>query len=131
MTKKVTKVNAEKALTRKEMRDALLGHAPEPETKLIDLFGISLELRQPSLGAILDAKDTEDSKVSSTNMIIKYACVPGSDEQVFEEADREMILNWPFGKDMVALQEAITELTGIDTTSATEDLQTDPLKEQS
>ena len=131
MTKKATVKKAPIEVTRQSIRDALLGHAPKPEVELLVLFGVELELRQPTLGAILDAQDTEDTKTRSADMIIQFACVPGTDERVFEPADREMILNWPFGDDLMALQRAITKLSGVDVGDAEEALQTDPLKEQS
>lgn len=118
-------------LTRQEIRDQLLGHAPKPETKLITLFGTEIELRQPTIGAILDAQDTEDSKERMAEMIIRYAFVPGTKEPVFEGGDREMILNWPYNEDILALQDGINALTGIDVEGAEEDIETSPLKGQS
>ncbi len=128
MTKETT---LDVPLTRQEIRDKILGHAPKPGTKLITLFGVELELRQPTLGAILIAQDTQDIKRRMTDMIIQYAFVPGSSEPVFEGADREMILSWPFGEDILNLQNAITDLTGINIDVAEEELAGDPLEGQS
>ena len=118
-------------LTREQIRDQLLGHAPKAATKILTLFGIEVELRQPMLGAILDAQETESNRERSAAMIIQYAFVPGTDERVFEPADREMILKWPFNEDVIALQEAIIELSGVDIKGAEVELSGDPLDEPS
>ena len=118
-------------LTREQIRDQLLGHAPKASTKALTLFGIDVELRQPTLGAILDAQETESNRERSAAMIIQYAFVPGTDERVFEPADREMILKWPFNEDVIALQEAIIELSGVDIEGAEVELSGDPLDEPS
>lgn len=118
-------------LTREQIRDQLLGHAPKAATKILTLFGIEVELRQPMLGAILDAQETESNRERSAAMIIQYAFVPGTDERVFEPADREMILKWPFNEDVIALQEAIIELSGVDIEGAEVELSGDPLDEPS
>jgi len=130
MTKKATVKKNATPLTRQQMRDALLGQRHKPKTKRITLFGIDVELQQASLGSILDVKITDDSKVSAINMIIKYACVPGTSERVFEAADRDMIEAWPFGDDVMALQDAIAELTGVDIEGAEQELKSSPLEEQ-
>lgn len=117
------------SLTRDEIRAALIGSTPKSKTKLITVFDIDLELRQPTLAAIMSTRESDDSEVRATDMIIKYAYVPGTDELVFEETDREMILRWPFGQELLKLQEAISELTGIDIAAAEEDIENNPLAE--
>jgi len=134
MTKKAatkkTKL-VEVPLTRQQIRDQLLGHAPKPKRTPITLFGIKIELQQPTLRAILDVQEVEDTKERSTGMIIDYAYVPGSNEKIFEPADREVILNWPFNNELVELQVAIAKLTGIDIEEAEKVLKAAPLGEQS
>jgi len=134
MTKKVTK--ATKAIpatpvTRQELRDKLLGHAPKPLRKELTLFGQDIELQQPTLRAILTAQNVEDTKERSIDMIIEYVYVPGTNEHIFEAGDREMILNWPFSEELIAIQLAIAELTGVDVSDAEETLKKDPLDVQS
>lgn len=117
--------------TRKDIRNALLGKGPKPDTRVIELFGFEIELRQPSLGDIMRARETEDPAARAADMIIKYAYVPGTNERVFDDADRDQILKWPFGKDLARLNTAIVELTGVDIEEAEKDLKTDPLGGQS
>ncbi len=131
MTKKATSKKVATPLTREQMRDRLLGHAPKPERISLKLFGTDLDLVQSTLGSILDMQDMPTGKDRAAYMIIHYACVPGTSDRVFEDADQEMILKWPFGEDLNKVQEAIAELTGINIEDAMEDLRKDPLKEQS
>ncbi len=134
MTKKATATKKATSnpvpLTRQEMRDALLGQRHTPKTKRITLFGIEVDLQQATLGSILDVKVTDNPKKSSVDMIVKYACVPGTSDRVFEEADREMIEAWPFGDDVMELQNAIAELTGVDIRETEKELKDSPLEEQ-
>ncbi len=115
------------AFTRDELRKALLSDTPKAESKMITLFGMQVELKQPTLEAILKARDTEDTTSRAVDMIIEYAFVPGTDEHIFEEGDRVQMLRWPFGKDLTELNEAIADLTGVDIATAMEDLKHDPL----
>jgi len=129
MTKKATKKKA--PLTRQQIRDKLLGHAPKPNRVKLTLFGTDIELMQPTLRAILDVQEVADTKERSTGMIIDYACVPGTDERIFEPADKEMILGWPFTDEIVDMQMAIAKLTGVDIEEAEKILRGSPLDEQS
>ncbi len=122
-------VPAVATLTRDEIRAALLGKTPDAKSVLITVFGVALELKQPSLGSIMDTRENDDAKARAADMIVKYAYVPGTNDLVFEDTDREMILRWPFGEDLLALQQAITDLTGLDIDSAMEDLRENPLAE--
>ncbi len=131
---KTPKVLAPTLLTKEELRDRIFGHTPKVRTKLLPLFGTEIELHQPILRAVLDVRESEDPKIRASDMIINYACVPGTNERVFDEADREMILNWPFTDEVINIQMAIAELTGVDMEAieaAERMLIEDPLKEQS
>ena len=130
MTKKA-EVSTEAALTRDQLRKALLGTAPKPKSTIIELFGVEVELRQPNLGAILKTRDTGDDASRAIDMIIEYAYVPGTDDHVFEDTDVDTIKKWPFGDDLARLNSAIAELTGVDIEAAVEELREDPLEESS
>ncbi len=130
MNKKVSKKPVKK-LDRRELRDLLLGHAPKVAHKNVMLFGAEIEIRQPTLGAILEAQEIPDNKERTVGMIIEYAFVPGTDERIFDNADREVILTWPFGDELVKIQMAIAELTGVDISEAEELLHSSPLSKRS
>lgn len=102
------------AKTRDEIRGAIFASENmKPETVEIDFLGTKIEIRQPNLGAILSISTGEDRRDAMVNMLITYAFVPGTDEQVFEEADKANLLLIPFGKDFQRLQKAITALTDV------------------
>ncbi len=130
MTKKTPqksqKPAQKKALTRDQLRAQLLGANQRSASKLITIYGVEIELRQPTLKAIMEARDEDNNAARAAGMIIEYAFVPGTDEHIFEDTDRDIILNWPYGEDLTALNIAIADLTGVDISAALEGLQ-DPL----
>lgn len=83
------------------------------ESELVTLAGEEIEIRTPSLGAVLDSREESSTKRMMARMIINYCYVPGTDQQLFESADMEMLLNMPFNREFVKLNEAIQRLTGI------------------
>lgn len=109
----------------------LVGNIPPGECRPITLFGEDLELRNPTFKSIMNARDTENSAERGATMIINYCYVPGTNDLAFEAADLEMILRWPFTPDLMNLNNAIAEMTGINIGEAEEDLKKDPLDEQS
>lgn len=118
-------------VSRKELRQNLLGKKQEGHSRVIELFGQKVELRSPSLKDIMSAREEASATERAADMIIKYACVPGTQERIFDEADRDLILEWPFGKDLARLNTAIAEMTGVDISAAEEDLKEDPLDARS
>lgn len=100
--------------TRDEIRAQILA-TKIPSTKVIDLFGAQVEIRQPTLGAILDAGSSEEEKQSAIiDTLIKFTYVPGTDELVFELADADTFKTMPFGADLLRVSKAFEELTQID-----------------
>lgn len=124
---------ATKALTRDEIRAALIGKKHEIDTESMTLFGVEIELRQPTLKAILTAREEEDIEKRTTDVFIRYAYVPGTDELIFEDTDRQSILNWPFNNDLIEIQQKIAKLTGVDlgALEIEEELKSDPLEDSS
>ena len=118
-------------LTRDQIRAAMFGKKHKGNTKLVSLFGVEIELRQPTLATILDSRDEGDEKKRITEVFIKYSYVPGTDELIFEDTDSEIILNWPFGEDLIEVQKTIAELTGVDLGEIEEELKENPLDGQS
>jgi len=126
MNKAVAKKKEVPALTRDQLRAALISNTPEAESIAVTLFGVEIDLRQPSLASIMKAREQGDAATRAVDMIIEYAYVPGTDEHIFEDTDRDRILKWPFGKDLTVLNKAVADLTGVDLDAAEAALQ-DPL----
>lgn len=85
-----------------------------PKSMEVEFFGVTVEIRQPSLGRILDLQNDDDRKAAMVDMIIEYAYVPGEQERVFEDADTDTLLGMPWGEDFVRVNDAISKLTGLD-----------------
>lgn len=103
------------------LRDLIRGavlNTTAVKSKIVTFFGQDIEVRQPTLGAVLDATNAADRKDQVVNMLLTYCYVPGTDETVFEEGDRESLINLPFGDDVGRMQKAIAELTTIDVAGA-------------
>ncbi len=95
------------------VRQAIID-AAKPESEQIEFFGQMIELRQPTMRAILELQDLPDKVEAASQMVINYAFVPGTNEKVFESTDLDTIAGMPFGKDMQRLNDAIQKLTDID-----------------
>lgn len=117
-------------LTRDQIRAELLGKKRKAKRKPLALWGVDIELKQASLGDILLAKEEEDEHRQAVDMLVKYAVVPGTDERIFEPEDAPTILQWPFGEELLALQTAVAELTGVDLAAIEAELGGNPLKER-
>lgn len=102
------------------LRDSIRGKIlATQEVKKIrcTFFGTEVELRQPTLKEILKTDETADKTEQAISMIIKYCYVPGTEERVFEAADKDVLLSLPFGEDFVRIQKAIATLTEINVTA--------------
>jgi len=109
------------ATTSSSARDALRaklfsGETSKPKTKDVIFFGQKIELHQPPVRLILAMKNDPDADRASQmiDMVVKYAYVPGTDELVFDDSDKDTLLGMPFGGDFTRLSTAIAELTDID-----------------
>ena len=108
---------------REKLRQRLL--TPHERRRIaVTLFGEEVEMIQPTLQDVAEmrADDDDDGRVASIEMIIKHTVVPGTDEKVFTPEDMDTILAWPMGAEIIAVQEAVLELTSIDITDAKQDL---------
>lgn len=102
--------------TRSELRDAIFSSdRTKPQVRTVTFFGEELEIRQPDLRTILSIStaSADNRQTAIVDMIIAYAYVPGSDDRVFDEADKNQILSLPFGTDYTELQKAISDLTNV------------------
>ncbi len=97
-------------------RDTIRGKifaSKEFSKRTVEFFGEKIELRQPSLGLILQVQDEEDRKSAVIDTLIKYAYVPETDEKVFEDGDEASLLALPFGPDFIRVSNALEELTQV------------------
>ena len=98
----------------------------------IQLFGETVEFRQPSFRDIMRARSSDGNpEEMSARMIISYAFDPATGEPIFTDNDLDAIMDWPFGDDLTRANTTIAELTGVDMPAVEEELETDPLAESS
>lgn len=97
---------------REQMRGTIFS-TRKARKEIVQFAGQNIEVRSPSLGAVMDSRDEPNTKRMIARMIVNYCYVPESDVKIFEEADIEAIIAMPFDEDFVRLNKAIQSLTGI------------------
>ena len=112
---------------RDQTRATIFANA-KPKSVVVEFFGTEIELRQPTLGAVLDLRSVRqaaadegkpiDTKEAAVDNMLRYCYVPGTNEPVFEEADRDSLLRLPFGEDYTRITRALQDITGIKVTEA-------------
>lgn len=103
-------------MNRNELRSTLLGNVNRKfQSEKHTLFGMEIEIRQPSLRESLKSEEEigKDTARGLAMMIINYCYVPGTDEKIFEVADIDSILAWPLSPDVIKLNKIVSKLTGI------------------
>lgn len=103
--------------TRDKLRELIFGNG-KPASTMIEFFGQTIELRQPSVAEV-EKMHADGAKLSSTiDMLVRYAHVPNTEEKVFEIADIEVLSTMPWGPDLTRATNAIAKLTGVDVEGA-------------
>lgn len=98
--------------TKKDLR-AQIFKTREVRSKRIQFFGVEIELRQPKLKDIINAREAEDKQAAVIETLVKYAFVPGTDEHLFDEEDADQFAELPFGADFLHITQALEELTDV------------------
>lgn len=80
------------------LRDAIRKQvfADKIKTVIVDLpDGSKVEVRQTSVGQMLDMIKEQDNKKQIVRMLIESCYVPGTNDRVFDSADYEILLDLP------------------------------------
>ena len=81
-------------MSRDQLRSKIFSE--KPKVLLIDLDdGQQVEVRQPTVGALLDVVGIEDLKTRMARMLITSCYVPGTNERLFEDADQDSLMQLP------------------------------------
>lgn len=86
------------------------------KAEVIKFFGTEIEIRQPTLRDLVNYAGKE--KTSFVDTLLEYAYVPGTNEKVFEEADRDGLLDLPFGEDAQRVGDVIAKFTNMSVDTA-------------
>jgi len=100
-------------MSKRDLLRSTIFSTKQPKSKVIEFFGAQIELRQPLLGEIIDAQTEENRQKALTDVLVRQAFIPGTDEHIFEDADHDGLRQLPFGADFVRLSEAIQELSEV------------------
>lgn len=95
-----------------EARNAIRARVLNQRTKteIITLEdGIQVEVRQTSVGSMLDSVMEEDLKRRMFKMLMLSCFVPGTDEKLFEEGDFDSVMTMPSGGYYQKLIDAVNE----------------------
>lgn len=82
------------------------------KSKLIDFLGQQVEVRQPSIGEILNFQEEDEasSKDSFIDALVRFCFVPGTDDKLFDSEDAERIMSLPQGEWVSGFNSAVAEL---------------------
>lgn len=104
---------------RDNIRAAIFGL--QQRKKIVDVAGVKIEIRQPAVSDIMMAgADGMENTPAIIRMICDYCFVPGTEEKVFCPEDVDALKALPFGRDWQAINDAINELSDLQTAVTTE-----------
>ncbi len=112
-------------VSRDSMRAKIFsGKNKHRKTKIIDFMGEDVEVRQPTVKQVQElAKEARKEESDAVLLsIMEYCYVPGTDDKVFEDADKDNLLGLPVGEWLNNLNQAIEEMTGVDVRMAEKNL---------
>jgi hypothetical protein len=98
--------------TRDAVRASMFGR--QRKSRKVEAFGHEIELRQPTMGGLMDARDQPTTKESLVRSLIDCAYIPVTGEKLFDEEDKESLMSIPWGPDFGPIADALAELTGVD-----------------
>lgn len=95
--------------TRDQIRAKILAEQVKRVTVTLD--GMDIEVRQMTVGNMLDSVSVEDRRQQMANYLIECCFVPGTDEHIFEAADLDVLMSMPAGGYYSRLMDEINKQT--------------------
>ena len=89
-----------------------------PRSEVVGFFTVEIEIRQGTLGDVLDSVDEEGEHEGIIQVLLDNAYVPGTNTKVFGIEHREELRSMPMGKDFAAVGAAYRRLSQIDVNAA-------------
>ncbi|KAH0537061.1 hypothetical protein GP486_008842 [Trichoglossum hirsutum] len=99
-------------MTREELRAAMLA-MKEPKVEKVKFLGMDIDLRQPTVGGMADMQRVQVGQNGLVIAVIQYACVPGTQDRIFEADDFDMLQNMPFDASWADVANAVGRLTSV------------------
>ena len=100
--------------TRDSILQGIFSKGSRFKRKRIKFMGEEIDIRQPTLSQIMDVTDNMSDQDRVIATLIEYAYVPGTDEKVFDETHKEMLMGLPFNDDFTEVSNAVVELSTSD-----------------
>lgn len=106
-------------MTRKTVRDALLGAKVEFKKEVVKYNGVEVEIRQPSYEARKEVMDRakEDGGINPLLFlvwaVIENTYLKGTDEKIFEDTDYDALVSRPVGGFMDKFGEVAATLMNV------------------
>jgi hypothetical protein len=97
---------------RDKIRGAILS-APTSD-EILEVFGVEVEIKAPDLEGLLQYRDAQNDDNIMARSIVNNVFIPGTNEQVFSEADIPELMKTKFSPDMKKLTKAINRVLGGD-----------------
>ena len=95
-------------------------------SETVTLFGAKVEVRQPTLRDILKARDSDDKGSAAIDLIIGHCFVPDTNDKVFDDADKDLLLAMPFDDNLLEVSEALNRMTSINVKDEEKNLKKTP-----
>jgi hypothetical protein len=115
-----------KPLSKDDIRAAILGSAGRYRRTKVSVNGVQVEIRQPSMAAMMAAEAQSTVQNLFLSILLNYAYVPDTDEKVFDDTDEEVLRQLGFSGDVQAVLDAFQEVTKISTKEAEQTFTTSP-----
>lgn len=103
--------NIPEVLSRDAARARMLSNL-EPTSLPAKFRGVDVEIRQPLVGELMTEQDAEIPTPMIVRILLNHVYLPGTNEKVFEAADRDTLIKLPFDADCVAIVNAYAKLAG-------------------
>lgn len=86
-------------MARDELRKRLFA-AKQAKSAKVEVFGVPVEIRQPTVKEVSEFRESnsETDADLAVSVLINFAYDPDSGQKVFEEGDRDAMMNWPAGR---------------------------------
>jgi hypothetical protein len=83
----------------KSARDKIRAKVLSEQIKrvIVEIEGTQIEVRQMSVGQMLDSISVEDGKARMAQYLIDCCFVPGTEDKVFDSADLDVLMAMPAG----------------------------------
>jgi hypothetical protein len=82
------------------------------KSEIVTFFGEEIEIRQSTIGRMLDRAEDMSNGNALINVLLNYAYLPGTELPMFDDTDVETLKNQPYGADFEGVMAAFNRITG-------------------